>query len=108
MFTPAAGGSSTWDAHRCFRRRHQSAQVSCRQGTRPSDGRWGAVDDTTTVSQAGGGALIERHEELTLLDRLVLEVRAGGSAVVEITGPLGCGRSALLEAAMARAELAGL
>jgi hypothetical protein len=55
-----------------------------------------------------GIALIERDAELALLHRLISRARAGQSSVVEIAGPPGCGRSAVLEAAAEQARHRGL
>jgi hypothetical protein len=55
-----------------------------------------------------GTSLIERDEELALLRRLITHVRVGQSSVVEIVGPPGCGRSAVLDAAKVEAGRNGL
>jgi hypothetical protein len=55
-----------------------------------------------------GISLIERNEELASLHHLISRARVGQSSVVEIVGPPGCGRSALLEAAMEQARHNGL
>ena len=55
-----------------------------------------------------GIALIERDEELALFRRLTAGILAGRTAVVEITGAPGIGRSSLVGAAMTLAEQAGV
>jgi hypothetical protein len=59
--------------------------------------------DLTTAS-----ALVERDEAVALLGRVAAGTAAGRSAIVEIMGPPGVGRSSLVAAAVAHAEHAGL
>jgi hypothetical protein len=53
-------------------------------------------------------ALVERDDEVALLRRLAAGVAMGASAVVEITGPPGVGRSSLVDVAATHARHAGL
>ena len=52
--------------------------------------------------------LLEREEELRALDALLAEARSGGGHLLLIEGHAGIGKTALLEAAVARARPAGL
>jgi hypothetical protein len=61
-----------------------------------------------TTELGAGVALIERDAELALLRRLAAGTMAGRSAVVEIAGGPGLGRSSMVEAAMTLAQQAGI
>ncbi|MGA8114347.1 MAG: LuxR C-terminal-related transcriptional regulator [Actinocatenispora sp.] len=56
----------------------------------------------------GHQGLVERDPELAVLRRSIVDVLAGGSGVVTITGEPGTGRTALLARAMAEARSQGL
>ncbi|WP_432841639.1 AAA family ATPase [Dactylosporangium sp. CA-092794] len=52
--------------------------------------------------------LIERDQQLAELDRLGAQARAGRGQIVLVTGPVGCGRTALLQAAAERLAAGGM
>jgi DNA-binding CsgD family transcriptional regulator len=66
-----------------------------------------AVDQATTVPP-GGGPLLERDGELSLLDGMIADAGAGQAHLVLVEGPAGIGKSRLVAEARRRATESGL
>jgi DNA-binding CsgD family transcriptional regulator len=60
------------------------------------------------VVEAAGPLLLEREQEQTAMARLIAEARGGSGRLVVLEGSAGIGKTRLLSAARAEAELAGM